>query len=267
MSRLLRSVFGKTLLDSRRALVGYAIGMVALVAMIVSIWPSFADQREEFQRLLESYPPAFRAAFDIGEFDAPGFLKGELFSFMLPLLLLIYGIGRGADVIAGEEERGALDVVLAHPVTRRSVLLQKAAGIAVGLALLCALLFVALAGGVTLMRMEVGVLNIGAAVLMLYLLAVLFAAAALALGAIRARRGAAIGISAAIGAGTYLVLTLSRLVEDIAWAKWASPFHYYGAADPLVNGLDVAHAALLAGLSVALVGLAAWAFDRRDVGT
>lgn len=265
--RMLGSVWQKTLRDSRRALVGYAIGMLALVAMIAAIWPSFQGQQEELQRLLDSYPPALKAAFDIGAFDGPGFLKGELFSLMLPLLLVIFAIGRGADVIAGEEERGSMDVLLAHPVTRRRVLLEKAAGVGIGLALLCALVFVALAIAVPLAGLGVPTLRLLAACVMLFLLASLFGALALALGALRPRRGAALGIAAAVAAGTYILQTVARLVEQVEGAKRLSPFHYYFSADPLVNGLDPAHALLLALLTAGLVALAAWSFERRDVGT
>ena len=38
---------------------------------------------------------------------------------MAPLILLIFAVGAGADAVAGEEERGALDLLLAHPLRRR----------------------------------------------------------------------------------------------------------------------------------------------------
>ena len=38
---------------------------------------------------------------------------------MVPLLLLIAAIGAGAGAIAGEEERGTLDLLLSLPVSRR----------------------------------------------------------------------------------------------------------------------------------------------------
>lgn len=266
-SRLLRSVLGKSMRDQKRALIGYSIGLVAFIAMIVAIWPSFQDQQEDLQAFLDAYPPAFKAAFDIGEFDATGFLKGELFSFMLPILLLVFAIGRGADTIAGEEERGTMEVLLTHPVPRRRILLEKAAAIGIGLAILCAVILVALLLGTFAIGMDVAPGRIAGMVLMLFLVALFFGALALALGALRPRRGVALGIAAAVGVAGFLVQTISRIVERVEAIRWISPFHYYNGANPLVEGVDWVHALVLLVATLALVALAAWGFERRDVGT
>ena len=46
---------------------------------------------------------------------------------MLPLLLLVYAIGAGSRAIAGEEESGTLDLLLAHPLSRRRSLPRSSA--------------------------------------------------------------------------------------------------------------------------------------------
>jgi ABC-2 type transport system permease protein len=48
------------------------------------------------------------------------------------------------------------------------------------------------------------------------------------------------------------------------YAKW-SPFYYYLTSDPLVNGMNWGHGAVLAGLAVALIAIAALLFNRRDL--
>ena len=47
---------------------------------------------------------------------------------MVPLLLLVAAIGAGARAIAGEEERGTLDLLLSTPVSRRRLALEKLGG-------------------------------------------------------------------------------------------------------------------------------------------
>ena len=49
---------------------------------------------------------------------------------MVPLLLLIAAIGAGARATAGEEERGTLDLLLANPISRRRLVLEKLAALA-----------------------------------------------------------------------------------------------------------------------------------------
>lgn len=263
---MLRSVWRRTLFDQRRALLGFGIGLVAFSLMIGAIWPTVRDQGEDFQKLLDSYPPALKAAFDIGTFDGAGFLKGEMFSFMLPILFLLYAIGRGADLVAGEEERGALDVLLTQPVTRRRALLEKAAGLLAGLGILALVTFATLALVVVVADFGIPLARLAAAMLLLYLLAALFGVGALALGALRGRRGFAVGVASALAAATYFMQVIARLVPDVEGMKWASPFQYYNGGDPLVAGLDAAHAALLSVATAVLLAVALWGFERRDVG-
>jgi ABC-2 type transport system permease protein len=266
---LLRTVYGRSLWDQRRALLGWSVALVLLSLVMVSFYPTIRDQAAEFERLIESYPPAMRALFgDFSDFATPaGYLRAELFSTMLPLLLLVYAIGRGSDLIAGEEGRGQLETLLSHPLTRRRVVLEKAAALATGLVLLATASFVALAVGVLLVRMDMPMGNLAAGYLHLVLLALLFGLLALALGALRGRRGAAVGIAAGAGVATFLLDSLANLVEWMEPSQWLSPWQYYVGGEPLKLGPDWLGLAVLSAASAALLGLAVRALERRDVGT
>ncbi len=79
-------------------------------------------------------------------------------------------------------------------------------------------------------------------------------------------RGLAIGLGAALGIAAYLVNSLAPLVDGLDWLQRLSPFFYYYDADPLRNGLDPAHAAVLAVGGLLFVIVAVFGFRRRDVG-
>jgi ABC-2 type transport system permease protein len=49
---------------------------------------------------------------------------------MLPGMFLVYGVGRGARAIAGEEEHGTLELLLVTPVSGASIIAQKALALA-----------------------------------------------------------------------------------------------------------------------------------------
>ena len=102
---MFRSVMTKTLHDQRRALPAWVIGLVLLVGMYVAIWPSVRGE-PSMNEFLDQMPEAFRALFAMSGADMStpvGYVKIELLSFMVPLLLLTYAIGAGAAAIAGEE--------------------------------------------------------------------------------------------------------------------------------------------------------------------
>ena len=70
---------------------------------------------QDGQRLSEALKAFIAFGGDLDYVSGAGYLGSELFAFMVPLLLLIAAIGAGARAIAGEEERGTLDLLLANP--------------------------------------------------------------------------------------------------------------------------------------------------------
>ena len=266
--RLLRRVWTKTVRDQRRALVGWSVALAGLCLLQVSYFPTIQDQAAQFEQLIESYPPAMQAFLgDLsGITTGPGYLRAQLFSLMLPLLFLVFAIARGADLVAGEEERGALDLTLSLPVSRRRVVLEKAAGLAALVALLGLVVWLVLALGDLAFGMDVGAARLAAAVLMLVLLGWTGGALALAAGCVRGRKGMAIAAASGVMVVSYLLAGLSRLVPDLEAARPFSLFHQYGGGDALRDGLGWGALALLA-VTVLLLALAVWSFERRDVGT
>jgi ABC-2 type transport system permease protein len=97
------------------------------------------------------------------------------------------------------------------------------------------------------------------------LLGVLFGALALMLGSAFGKRGLSTGIAGALAIGTYFIYALAPLVEGLEPAEKLSPFYYYIGADPLTNGLDPAHAAVLIGWTAALLAVASVTFEGRDL--
>jgi ABC-2 type transport system permease protein len=265
---LLRTLFLKNIRDQRRALLGWSIGIVALLAMMWSFYPTVRDQGEEMQKLLESYPPQMQAFFgDMSDFTTTaGYLRAELFSLTLPLLFIIYAIGRGADLIAGEEERGDLEFLLANPVSRARVAVEKAAALAIVAAGLGALAWVVLYIGDLALATDVGAARFAAACSMVVLLAWSFGALALSIGAATGRKGIAVATASGAAVLAYLLDALSRLAPSIEAARYASPFYYYGAGNPLVNGFDLSAMVILLALTLGIGVVGLVRFDRRDIG-
>ena len=92
--------------------------MAVYVLLIAAIFPSI-ESSKELDDLMKSYPEPLKELFGIGAgsiTSGPGYLDAELFSFMLPLFVLVLAIGSGARAFAGEEDAGRLELVLSYPV-------------------------------------------------------------------------------------------------------------------------------------------------------
>jgi ABC-2 type transport system permease protein len=262
----LRSVYLKSMRDQRRALAGWSVGIGLLVAVEAAIWPSFRDM-EGIDDLLDQYPDYMKDLFDIDSMTSGlGFMNAELFTMLLPALFLIYAIGRGARLVAGEEEAGTLDVLLVTPLSARRIVLEKALALLTCVVLLGVVLWaVTVACSVALgMGIDPGEAATGA--LAQVLLGAEFGALALAVGTATGRRGVATWVPSGLAVAAYVLHAAALLVPEIdPWQK-VSPIYHALADGPLGAGLPATYLWLVLGTSVAVVA-ALGLLDRRDINT
>jgi ABC-2 type transport system permease protein len=265
---VLRDVFRKTLRDLRRGFAWWSVGLAGMAALQVSVYPSVRDN-PALKRLIDDYPEALKGFIGFGgELDyasAPGYLGMELFSLVVPLLLLIAAVAAGSGAIAGEEERGTLDLLLSLPISRTRLVLEKLAALAAEAIGLGFVLWLSLWVGARAVGMAIGVDKLGAATLAAVTLAVAYGAIALLVGCATGRRGVSIGVAAAAAVAAYLVNSLAPLVSALEPVQKLTPFYHYGAGDPLRAGLSLPHLAVLAAIAVAAAVAAVAAFARRDL--
>ncbi len=266
---MLRNVALKTVRDLRGGFLWWSVGLVGMVALMVSVYPTVRSN-PALNRLVQQYPDALKAFIGFGgevDYLSPaGYLGSELFSFMVPLLLLVAAIGAGARAVAGEEEAGTLELLLSCPVSRRRVVLEKLAALAIEVVGLGVVLLVSLWVGGRAVSMDVSFAHLAAATAAAVLLALAYGALAVLVGAATGRRALTAGVVAAAAVAAYLVASLASLVDVLEPAKLASPFYQYSAGDPLRNGLAAGHTVLLAAIGVFAGALAPFALERRDVG-
>ncbi len=266
---MLRNVFAATMWMRRRAVAWWAGGTFLYLLMIGSVFPTVRDNAADFDKLMESYPDFFKSMIGMsGDFSfgtGGGFLQAEVFSFLGPLLLLIFAVGMGAQAVAGEEESGTLDLLLSGPITRRSVLLQELGAMVTLTTGLGVVMFLALLGAGRAFNMQVAAANLAGATLSSVLLALVFGSLALAVGSATGSRGIAIGAASALALAAFLLSSLADLVPSLGTAQKYLPWYYYGAAQPVRNGIEWAHAGALAAMAVGLVAAGDLLFERRDV--
>lgn len=261
-----RRVLLRFLRDKRRTLVWWVLGLGALLTIQLAMYPSMSGS--SYQDIWDQMPKAMKAMFGIDEsmsLTSPaGYFKAEALSLMLPMVIAIFAIGLGGGSVAGEEERGTLDLLLAHPVRRRRVVLETAAA---GFLLVTALSLAAL--GVTLLagplfRLHIDVGRLLAAFAAVLSLALLFGAVGLAAGCLRGTRGVAFAAATVVALVAYFLDSLSRVTDVLRPFRPYTPFRWALGDDPLRTGF---HPFMLVTLAAAAlcVWFAVAAFERRDV--
>lgn len=262
---MLSDIWTKTLWDQRRALLGWTIGFIAISIIYGGFYPYASTP--EYAELIDSLPAGLAEAFGWDEISTPhGYLGSTVYGILGPVLGIIMGIAFGARAIAGNEEAGHLELLIAQPVTRTRVVVQRATALLIamftgGLAVFGSIM--AIRGPVDL---DIPVANIAVTSLNLALLGTVFGTLALLVGGIVGRRGLVVGVSAVVAVTTYLANGLAPQVEGLAWLQNLSPFHWFGSTATLRDGIDLPMTLLLAAVSLVFVVVATLAFNRRDVG-
>jgi ABC-type transport system involved in multi-copper enzyme maturation permease subunit len=263
-------VLAYTLAGLRGAVLGWGLGLAALGAYILAFYDTLAAQSETLQQLLRQLPrqlPRELLAFfgDVERFATPaGYLETEYFSY-LPLLLGTYAVLVGSSLIAELEERGLLDLFMSAPVSRLAFLLGRWLGFSLASLGIVVLGWLGLVLGRPLAtRLTASPLALAGPFVSLLAQVLLFGALALALSQVLpARRLAAMAAGLGLGASFFLT-GLGRVVRDLEAVARFSPLTYYqgGAA---LDGLRGDWLAGLCGATVALLALAGWRFQRRDL--
>jgi len=255
--------------DHRRALAGWCVGIAAYVALVASIFPS-VESSPEFDKLIESYPDVLKNRFGIGEGGSittgAGYLDIELFSFMLPLLVLVLAIGSGARAVAGEEDAGRLELVLAYPVRRRDAVLAKGAAVAVEVAAACSAAELIILAFDPLVGLDLSAGRLAEGLAYLAALGLFYGWAALAVGAAVPSRALAIGVPAGAAAAAYLVNGRHDVAGWLDPFRFLSPFWLAGSS-PLQGGVDAVGVVVIGVVGVAVLVAGSRLIERRDLET
>jgi ABC-2 type transport system permease protein len=255
----------KALRDGRRGLLGWAVAVAAVAAMYAAFWPSI--DTPQMREALEAYPPGVLEALNYDDLTtAAGYLGGSVYGLLVPLLLAVFAIAGGTRAVAGDEEAGTLDLLLAHPVSRTRFALSRVAALVVQIAVLAAAVWLALAALSGPAGLDgVGVGQLAAMTLHLFVFGTAVAALAFAVGAAVGGRALTLAVSSGVTVLAYLASGIIPQVDGWEWVRNLSPFHWYNGGDPLVDGVRWGHVGLLAATTALLVAGGLWGFRRRDL--
>jgi ABC-2 type transport system permease protein len=257
------SVYEKTLRDQRWQVLGFGIALAAMSSTAVFLWPSVRDTLQNFE-----LPAAIKAFIgtDLSIATAAGYLSARYFGWV-DILLIVYAVIAGTGAIAGEESGGTMDLLLAQPIARRAVVLQKVGAVVIGSAAIIAIGWLGFALSIPFVRIDVSLADTAIASANMLPITLLFFALSLWAGAVAPSRGVAAGMTIGFATAAYFIGTLANGVDSLRGLRYATPFYYYGSGSSLVHGIAWSHAGLLLGLAAGFVVLTVWTFERRDVST
>jgi ABC-2 type transport system permease protein len=261
-----RVLFGHLWRSQRTKLLIVCIAMAAWNAFLPVIYQSFGIQMKS---LVDSgIIPKQLTNFGGGDvFSLGGAIALGYVHPISIILISIFAIGFSTSAVAGERQRGTLEVLLARPISRIGlyVTLLAAVLVFVGFVLIAASIGTVVGSALVGVLPDLPVARLPLLWLNGMLLWGGFAAIGLAASVSFDRLTPALGLTVAIVIVSYFVYVLGSLWPDAKGLEPYSLFHYLTSRDVLAGIVDPFAFGLLAAVLAAAIAVALIVFPRRDL--
>ena len=250
---------------SWRAGAGWAIGFALMIVGTVAFWPAFRESTA-MGEALQGLPPSLIEAFGLQNFASPGgYLRAGLYELLIPLMFATLGVLFANGATAAEEDAGRLEIFLAQPVTRRSILVGRTLAVLGWIVVLTAVVVAAQLLSDAAFGLQIDTVLVLSMIALCALLGAFHAGLAFAIAGLTGRPGLVQSVGLTVALVGYLIAALFPLSEALKPWRVISPWEWALGGDPLLNASEPWRFAVLAGPAVVLAVVGILAFDRRDV--
>ena len=248
-----------------RSLAWWTLAVLALSAMIAAFYKSIAGQGA-YADVFGSLPESLQGLLGGVDLGTPvGYLSTEMYSFFMPAVLLVFAIGRATTTLAGEEDDHTLDLLLAQPVSRGALYLQKVVGLLIGIAILSVAVALPVVALADWSELHVPAANLWAATAQLFAFTTLLAVVALATSSAFGRKSLGIGVAAGYAFVGYLIDGFGKSIDWLEPWRVVTPWYWYDVGFALTSGMPWDKFSVLLVASIVVGALGLFGFARRNL--
>lgn len=227
-------IFIRELKRNRKSLIIWSLVMSGLIIMTLSIFPQFAEEQEAMENLLKAYPESLQKAFGMDQLNfgnLMGFYGVEI-HMMTTLLGSIYVAILASNILAKEESEKTVEFLLAKPVTRSEIVIQKLFAVIVNILIfnivstISSLIGFQFSEDATVPGKTFTLLVFAA-----FMLHLTFGAIAFLLSSAMRKTRNILSASLGIVFVAYFMNVMAGISEDLDFMKYISPFKYVDAAN------------------------------------
>jgi len=253
----------KSVSDRRTLTAVLGLLLIVMGAFVGALWPPMRDTFADLSSGLMD--DILRALPGADMTTGAGWANAELMSMVAPAAIITVAVVSAARATAGEEEAKTLGMLLSAPVSRLMFLSVKTAAMTIHVLIVGAFLAVGLMVGNLIGNLGLTPAGILGATAHTVLLGIFFGMVAILIGAATGNGRLTTAGTGTLAGIAFVMSAILPLSNTLAEGAKASPWYYFNASNPLVNGFDPQHLAILAGASVVLASLAMVIFRARDL--
>lgn len=250
----------------RRSMAWWTVGVVAFIAINLAFWPSLEgsealDSFEEMDELL--------AAFGAQNITTPaGYLDGQVFALLVPLLLAAMAITIVSALTAGDESAGRLELLHALPVGRATIWLGRFVAATALVVVVAAVSLVATLVAMPIFSLdEASEARVVGAMAGSALLAVLHGSVTYAAAGLGASRALSVGVGVFVLVGGYVAAFVLPIADSLSGARRWSPWFWAIGEQPVSNGIDPVWMLLAIAITAVSITVGTLGVRRRDLRT
>ncbi|MGO2684607.1 MAG: ABC transporter permease subunit [Microbacterium sp.] len=257
-------VFRRSIRESWRSLLGWTLGVAAVLFLYLPLYPSIGAS-DQMTQLIDSLPDQLVDALGYNQIaSGAGYTEATFYGLIGFLLMAIAAVLWGSSLAAAEES-GRAELDLAHGIGRSQYALETALSVVVRLLWLGVFAGLAVWALNDPAELDLDPVRIIGASAALVGLAFLSAAAALLAGAATGRRIWATVVGAGISVLGYILQALAKQSDDLEWLNAVSPYAWVYRQSPLAEGVDTGGLALTWSVALLLAAASALALRARDL--
>lgn len=256
----------KGLYDKRWFILGWTFGLIGMAALTIAFFPAIG-KTPAFDKLLANAPKQLQGVIgDVSSYNhINGYLASGIYELRIPMLAIPMAIILAIGLGVGEESGGRLDQLLAQPISRTRIILEKWLTFLAVILSTMAMLGVGIALAILAIHEHVSFSQQFELLSMTTLLAITIGAITMMVGALRGNKGLTTLVVTAIAFGSYLITSFATQVSWLKNVDYVSLFHYYHPALIIKTGISSSHVLVFLVITVVSIIVAVIGFNSRDI--
>lgn len=248
----------------RGQIIGWGIGLF-LYGLVMGLMYDTINKIEGLEEMLASYPREMMAFFgDMMNLSSPAGYFGTYYTSYIVLIVGILAITAASAMLAGDEEKGFLDLMLSYPVSRAAMFWGRYAAYAVAMILTLLLGYLGWVLTLPSSNLDIDPLTLLLAFVPVLALMLVFGAMALLASMVLPAARMASMVAGSLMFGNFLLAGLAELNDNLKPLMDITPWAFFQGGDA-VNGVNWTWVLGLLGSVLLMVAAAFVLFLRRDI--
>ncbi|MBD3415279.1 MAG: ABC transporter permease subunit [Candidatus Aminicenantes bacterium] len=245
------------------AVLCWSVGLIFFGAFYISIFPGLFEQLQSLKDLT-----IYKiVGMYLGSME--GYIASVILAY-IPLLLSIYCITASTSTLAGEEESGTLELLVAMPLSRVQIFSAKAAALSIAVSLIMVLTSVGNSAALSIIKINSSInispFDLFAALMSSLPLALGLIMIGLFLGALLPNRRNSAAVVTIFLITSFFIKNIAEMVQSLEPIKYFSLFNYYNTtATIFTQGPRLSDIAILLGVAAVFFILALICFNKRNI--